>query len=234
MIFRDSGYVKPPALIKEKPVAPVYPVPAQPMPVPPMPVTQMPVPPMAAPMPMPIQPIPAPTCEPVAAGCPEYCPPTAFPAEFDPPLVAPTQEFVKTILFNRVVSHVNPTHTTTVNKETITHQHFFPHTESCVNECCEQHVMCGVPYNPCCMPGPVGAFGPGGPIGPGGAFGPVGPGGAFGPVGPGGVFGPGGPVGPGGAFGPGGPVGPGGAFGPGGPVGPGGTPYGPPFRPFGF
>jgi spore coat protein D len=86
-------------------------------------------------------------------GCPpQYCPPQAFPAQYDPPLVSPPQQFAKTNLFNTVVPHIHPSHTTTVNKQMITHQHYFPHTESCVNECCEQHIMCGVPINPCCPP----------------------------------------------------------------------------------
>ena len=89
-------------------------------------------------------------------GCPPiYCPPQAFPAQYDPPLVSPSQQYVKTNLFNKVVTHVQPSHTTTVNKHLINNQYYFPHTESCVNECCETHTMCGVPVNPCC-PSPFG------------------------------------------------------------------------------
>jgi spore coat protein D len=102
----------------------------------------------------PMQPMPAPYIPPQT--CPEYCPPQVFPAQYDPPLVSPGQQFVKTNLFNKVVTHVHPSHTTTVNKHMINHQHYFPHTESCVNECCETHTMCGVPYNPCCPTGPFG------------------------------------------------------------------------------
>lgn len=87
---------------------------------------------------------------------PQYCPPQVFPTQYDPPLVSPGQQYVKTNLFNKVVTHVHPSHTTTVNKQMINHQHFFPHTESCVNECCETHTMCGMPVNPCCPPGPFG------------------------------------------------------------------------------
>ena len=87
--------------------------------------------------------------------CPQYCPPTVFPTQYDPGLVDPAQQYVKTNIFNKVVSHVHPSHTTTVNKHHVNHQHYFPHTESCVNECCETHTMCGVPHNPCC-PGPFG------------------------------------------------------------------------------
>jgi spore coat protein D len=87
----------------------------------------------------------------VGCGCPPiHCPPQVFPALYDPPLVSPGQQYVKTNLFNKVVAHVHPSHTTTVNKLNINHQHYFPHTESCVNECCETHTMCGVPVNPCC------------------------------------------------------------------------------------
>jgi hypothetical protein len=102
----------------------------------------------------PIQPLPAQYCPPQP--CPQYCPPQVFPAQYDPPLVSPGQQFVKTNLFNKVVTHVHPSHTTTVNKHMIHHQHYFPHTESCVNECCETHTMCGVPVNPCCPSGPFG------------------------------------------------------------------------------
>lgn len=90
-------------------------------------------------------------------GCaPQYCPPQAYPTQYDPPLVSPAQQYVKTNLFNKVVAHVHPSHTTTVNKQMITHQHYFPHTESCCYECCEQHVMCGAPVNPCCPTSPFG------------------------------------------------------------------------------
>lgn len=88
--------------------------------------------------------------------CPQYCPPQVFPTQYDPPLVSPGQQYVKTNLLNKIVTHVQPSHTTTVNKHMINHQYYFPHTESCVNECCETHTMCGVPHNPCCPSGPFG------------------------------------------------------------------------------
>ncbi len=103
----------------------------------------------------PVQPMPAQYCLPQQC-LPIYCPPQAFPAEYDPPLVSPGQQYVKTNLFNKVVTHLHPSHTTTVNKHMINHQHYFPHTESCVNECCETHTMCGAPVNPCCPTGPFG------------------------------------------------------------------------------
>jgi spore coat protein D len=84
----------------------------------------------------------------------EECPPQVFPAQYDPGTVSPPKEYVKTNVFNKVVSHVHPSHLTTVNKHVINHQHYFPHTESCLNECCETHTMCGAPINPCC-PGPM-------------------------------------------------------------------------------
>ncbi|WP_445324329.1 CotD family spore coat protein [Pseudobacillus sp. FSL P4-0506] len=88
-------------------------------------------------------------------GCPPHlCPPQLMPTQYDPPLVSPTQQFVKTNVFNTVVPHIHPSHTTTVNKHMINHEHYFPHTESVVNECCEQHIMCGKPVNPCCPPRP--------------------------------------------------------------------------------
>ncbi|WP_082090196.1 CotD family spore coat protein [Bacillus thermotolerans] len=71
------------------------------------------------------------------------------PTQYDPPQISPTQHFVKTNLYNRVVPHIHPSHTTTVNKHMTTHQHYFPHTESVVNEYHEQHIMCGKPCNPC-------------------------------------------------------------------------------------
>ncbi|WP_313958754.1 CotD family spore coat protein [Bacillus sp. X1(2014)] len=49
---------------------------------------------------------------------------------------------VETNIFNKVVTHVHPPHMTTVYKPHINHQYYFPHTESCVNECCETHAMC--------------------------------------------------------------------------------------------
>jgi spore coat protein D len=86
----------------------------------------------------------------------EQCPPRIFPAQPAPPQVSPTQECVKTNVLNTVVPHIHPSHTTTVNKHIFNHQHYFPHTESVVNECYEQHLICGVPYNPCSPPRSVG------------------------------------------------------------------------------
>ena len=94
-----------------------------------------------------------------------YCPPQKLPTQYDPPLVSPTQQYVKTNLSNTEVAHFHPSHTTTVNKHFVNNKHYFPHTESCVNECYEQHTMCGVPYNPCCPPRSFGFYIPGTPYG---------------------------------------------------------------------
>lgn len=94
-------------------------------------------------------------------------PTQAFPTQVAPTQVSPTQEFVNTNVMNTVVPHVHPSHTTTVNKHVFTHQHSFPHTQSVVNECFNQQVVCGpppilpiaapcpppiMPINPCCPP----------------------------------------------------------------------------------
>ena len=118
---------------------PVQYVPLQACPPPPCPPTYCPPPPCP------------PTYCPPTYCPPTYCPPQVFPAQYDPP-----QQYVKTNLYNKVVSHVHPSHTTTVNNLHVNHQHYFPHTESCVNECCETHTICGFPVNPCCPPGPFG------------------------------------------------------------------------------
>ncbi|WP_407690443.1 CotD family spore coat protein [Rummeliibacillus pycnus] len=83
---------------------------------------------------------------------PYCCPPQTFPAQFDPPQISPTRQIVKTNIINTVVPHIHPTHTTTVNKHMINHEHYFPHTESVVNECYENHIMCEMPHKPCCPP----------------------------------------------------------------------------------
>lgn len=93
----------------------------------------------------------------MGCGCPpQYCPPTCHPTQYDPPLVSPTQQYVKPNYFSKVVTHVQPSHTTTVNKLMVNHQYHFPHTESCCYECCESHTMCGCPVNPCAPSGPFG------------------------------------------------------------------------------
>ncbi|MCJ8006637.1 CotD family spore coat protein [Lederbergia wuyishanensis] len=112
------------------------------------------------------------------------CPTCVMPA-----VVHPTKCCVNHTCNNVIVPHIHPTHTTTVNHENIINEHYFPHTESFVNEVTEQSVV---------MPGPGPGFGGAPGFGPG--FGPgVGPG--VGPGGPG--FGPGFGPGPRPGFGPG-------------------------------
>lgn len=78
----------------------------------------------------------------------QYDPPQMMPTQVAPTQVSPTQQFVKTNLFNTVVPHVHPSHTTIVNKQLINHQHYFPHTQSVVNQCFEKHTVCGCPPRP--------------------------------------------------------------------------------------
>lgn len=74
---------------------------------------------------------------------PVQFPPQRFPTTYEQPIVSPTQEFVRTNIYETVVPHIHPSHTTTVNRHHINNQHYFPHTESVVNECCETNTMCG-------------------------------------------------------------------------------------------
>ncbi len=74
-----------------------------------------------------------------------HFPSHTFPDNHEQPRVSPTQEFVRTNIHNTYVPHIHPSHTTTVNKHMIHNQHFFPHTESVVNECYETNTMCGMP-----------------------------------------------------------------------------------------
>ncbi|MGG0656325.1 CotD family spore coat protein [Rummeliibacillus pycnus] len=84
---------------------------------------------------------------------PHYFPPRTFPSQYDPPRISPTQQFVRTNQFNTIVPHIHPSHTTTVNKHMINHQHYFPHTESVVNERYENHTICGMQHHKrCCCP----------------------------------------------------------------------------------
>ncbi|MBK5446129.1 MULTISPECIES: CotD family spore coat protein [unclassified Peribacillus] len=85
---------------------------------------------------------------------PQYCPPQTFPTQYDPPQISPTKQFVNTNVSNTVIPVVHPSHTTTVNKHVNTYKHYFPHTQSVVNECCTQNIICGMPHNPCCPPMP--------------------------------------------------------------------------------
>ena len=76
--------------------------------------------------------------------------PQMMPTQVAPTQVSPQKQFVCTNVMHTVVPHVHPSHVTTVNKHIIDHQHHFPVTESVVNECCENHIMCDTPYQHKC------------------------------------------------------------------------------------
>lgn len=71
-----------------------------------------------------------------------------MPTQFEQARVSPTREYTQTNMTNSVVPHFHPSHLNTVNQHTINNQHYFPHTESVVNECYETHTMCGTPFRP--------------------------------------------------------------------------------------
>lgn len=74
-------------------------------------------------------------------------PPQTAPAQYDP-----TQQYVQTNVTNTIIPVIHPSHTTIVNKHCNTYKHYFPHTQSVVNECYSQQLICGAPVNPCCPP----------------------------------------------------------------------------------
>ncbi|MCA1037101.1 spore coat protein [Bacillus infantis] len=81
-----------------------------------------------------------------------------------PAVVHPTKCCVNHTFQNNVVPHIHPTHTTTVNHINFQHQHYFPQTQSVVNEVTNQQFVAG--------PGPAPGFGGPGFGGPGaGGFG---------------------------------------------------------------
>ncbi|MDR4925837.1 CotD family spore coat protein [Peribacillus simplex] len=83
----------------------------------------------------------------------QYGPTQTSPSQVAPAQVSPTQQFVNTNVSNTVIPVVHPSHTTNVNKHVNTFKHYFPHTQSVVNECYNQHLICGrPPQNPCCPP----------------------------------------------------------------------------------
>ncbi|WHY54856.1 CotD family spore coat protein [Peribacillus simplex] len=87
----------------------------------------------------------------------QYGPTQTSPSQVAPAQVSPTQQFVNTNVSNTVIPVVHPSHTTNVNKHVNTFKHYFPHTQSVVNECYNQHLICGrPPQNPCCPPGNFG------------------------------------------------------------------------------
>ena len=81
-------------------------------------------------------------------------PSQAYPTQTAPAQVSPTQQYVNTNVSNTVIPVIHPSHTTTVNKHCNTFKHYFPHTQSVVNECYTQNLICtGMPpVNPCCPP----------------------------------------------------------------------------------
>ncbi|MRX70944.1 spore coat protein CotH [Bacillus lacus] len=76
------------------------------------------------------------------------------------PIVHPTKCCVNNTFSNTVVPHVHPSHTTNVNHEMFQHVHYFPHSESFVNEVAHQHFNAA-------GPAPFGGPGVGGFPGPG-------------------------------------------------------------------
>lgn len=83
------------------------------------------------------------------------------PTNVLPAVVHPTKCCVNHTFSNNVVPHIHPQHTTTVNHINYEHQHFFPQTQSVVNEV--THTQSFAPPRP--VPGPFPAPGFGG--GPG-------------------------------------------------------------------
>lgn len=67
-----------------------------------------------------------------------------------PPIVHPTKCCVNHTFEKTIVPHIHPSHTTTVNHHLFEHQHYFPHTQSAVNEVSNQQFFCsgGMPQGP--------------------------------------------------------------------------------------
>ncbi|MEB2628532.1 CotD family spore coat protein [Peribacillus frigoritolerans] len=90
---------------------------------------------------------------PMAVSPAQYGPTQTSPSQVAPAQVSPTQQYVNTNVSNTVIPVVHPSHTTNVNKHVNTFKHYFPHTQSVVNECYNQHLICGrPPHNPGCPP----------------------------------------------------------------------------------
>ncbi|GLI85295.1 spore coat protein CotD [Rossellomorea marisflavi] len=87
-----------------------------------------------------------------------YCRPR--PNQVLPAVMHPTKCCVNHTFTTLEVPHIHPVHTTTVNHVNYQHKHYFPHTNSMVDNVSNQQFNCG-----------GGMGGPGGPgFGPG--FGP--------------------------------------------------------------
>ncbi|WP_200792874.1 spore coat protein [Bacillus massilinigeriensis] len=100
-----------------------------------------------------------------------FCRPNILPA-----IVHPTKCCVNNSYSENMVPHIHPAHTTNVHHEKFNHVHYFPHTQSAVNEVSHQHFYGGSgPVSPSQvspMAGPYG--GPmSGPVG-GAMSGPMG------------------------------------------------------------
>ncbi|MFJ8235994.1 CotD family spore coat protein [Ureibacillus sp. NPDC094379] len=80
--------------------------------------------------------------------CPICCPPNIHPTQIAPAQVSPTQHVVRTNIFHTVVPHIHPTHITTINRHVRHNEHYFPVTQSTVNEFTETNRNCGTPENP--------------------------------------------------------------------------------------
>jgi spore coat protein D len=108
-------------------------------------------------------------CKPCFGG-PSYVSPVATgPVMTTPPVVHPAKYCETHTFSTTVVPHIHPTHTTLVNHQMIQNQHYFPQTNSAVNQVQQTNVPGygpgpGVPYGP----GAVAPYGPG----PGGPYGP--------------------------------------------------------------
>lgn len=95
-----------------------------------------------------------------------------------PAVVHPKKCCVNHTFQNNVVPHIHPTHTTTVNHINYQHQHYFPQTQSVVNEVTNQQFVAGASSGPGGYGGPgpgvggIGTPGPGPGPGVGGYGGP--------------------------------------------------------------
>lgn len=74
-----------------------------------------------------------------------------------PAIVHPTKCCVKHTMQNITVPEIHPSHTTTVNHINYNHQHYFPHTESTVQEVTQTNTFMPGPGP---MPTPRPGYGP--------------------------------------------------------------------------
>ncbi|MEK5324803.1 CotD family spore coat protein [Aeribacillus sp. FSL M8-0254] len=58
------------------------------------------------------------------------------------PIVHPTKCCVNHSHSTTIVPHIHPIHTTNVNHQMYQHLHYFPHTQSAVNNVSHQHFQC--------------------------------------------------------------------------------------------